>query len=166
MIDCCIMQSEQCFRFIMAIVLCWDTDEYLWYINTFSWIFLVLTHWNNSPPVDISLHSDIRASQSLFLLLNVVCLAENQQLPIYQSLVWTERGSNTRYAPLKWNTLTITQPMRFGIKTINKMENIPFHFTSQNYLNITYLVISLLNPLKQGHVCKNKYVSLWDSVYN
>jgi hypothetical protein len=31
----------------------------LFYTNTLSWIFIVLAHWNNSPRVEMSLHSDI-----------------------------------------------------------------------------------------------------------
>ena len=54
----------------------------LYKINTLNWIFIVLFHWN-SPRVDMSYHSDIsarfRANQSVFLLLNVACLAEKQQ---------------------------------------------------------------------------------------
>jgi hypothetical protein len=46
----------------------------------------VLAHWNNSPRVDMSLHSDIlfwfRANQSLLFLLNAAWLAEKQQIPI------------------------------------------------------------------------------------
>jgi hypothetical protein len=38
-------------------------------------IFIVLIHWNNSPRIDMSPHSDtlswFRANQSLLLLLNV-----------------------------------------------------------------------------------------------
>jgi hypothetical protein len=43
-------------------------------------------HWNKSPRVDMSLHSDtlfrFRADQSLLFLLNAVFLAEKQQIPI------------------------------------------------------------------------------------
>jgi hypothetical protein len=52
-----------------------------------SWIVIVLAHWNNSPRVEISLHSDIlfwfRANQSLLFLRNAACLAEKQQIPKY-----------------------------------------------------------------------------------
>jgi hypothetical protein len=38
------------------------------YTNMLSWIFIVLTQWNNSPHIDMSLHSDtlfwFRANQS------------------------------------------------------------------------------------------------------
>ena len=48
--------------------------------------FIVLAHWNNSPQVDMSFHSDtlfwFRANQSLLFLLNAACLAEKQQIPI------------------------------------------------------------------------------------
>jgi hypothetical protein len=41
--------------------------------------------WNNSPRVDMSLHSDTLfwfwANQSFLLLLNAACLAEKQQIP-------------------------------------------------------------------------------------
>jgi len=58
----------------------------LYKTNTLSWNFLVQAHWNNSPWVDMSLHSDtffwFRANQSLLLLLNAACLAEKKQIPI------------------------------------------------------------------------------------
>ena len=47
---------------------------------------IVLAHWNNSPQIDMSPHSDtlswFRANQSLLFLLNAACLAEKQQIPI------------------------------------------------------------------------------------
>jgi hypothetical protein len=62
------------------------TRSALYYTNTLSWIFIVLDNWNNSPRIDMSLHSDtlsrFRANQSLLFLLNAVCLAEKQQIPI------------------------------------------------------------------------------------
>jgi len=49
-------------------------------------IFRVLVHWNNSPRIDISRHSDtlswFRANQSLLLLLNSACFGEKQYIPI------------------------------------------------------------------------------------
>ena len=52
----------------------------LYYTKTLSWIFIVLAHWNNSPRIDTSLHSDtlswFRANQSLLFLLNAAYLAE------------------------------------------------------------------------------------------
>ena len=52
----------------------------LYYTNMLSWILLVLAHWNNSPRIDMSLHSNTL----LFLLFfrNAACLAEKQQIPI------------------------------------------------------------------------------------
>ena len=48
--------------------------------------YKMITNWNNSPWVDMSLHSDtlfwFRANQSLLFLLNAVCLAKKQQIPI------------------------------------------------------------------------------------
>jgi hypothetical protein len=46
----------------------------------FSWILIVLAHWNNSLRKDMSTHSDtlswFRANQSLLFLFNTVCFAE------------------------------------------------------------------------------------------
>ena len=74
----------------------------LYKTNMLSWIFLVLTHWNNSPRVDMSLHSDtlswFRANQYLLFLLNAACLAEKQQLPIY-NLWFDTTGARTHDLP-------------------------------------------------------------------
>jgi len=56
----------------------------LFWTSTLSWIFIVLAHWDNSPRVDMSLHSDtlshFLANQSLLFLLNTACLAEKQEI--------------------------------------------------------------------------------------
>ena len=58
----------------------------LYFTNTLSWIFIVLVPWNNSPRIDMSLHSDTRfwfgVNLSLLLLLSAACLAEDQQISI------------------------------------------------------------------------------------
>jgi len=58
----------------------------LFYTNILSWIFIVVTHWNNSPRIDILPHSStlswFRANQSLLFLRNAVFIAEKQQIPI------------------------------------------------------------------------------------
>ena len=58
----------------------------LYLTSTLSWIFIVLAHWNNSPWVDMSLHSGtlfmFRANQSLLFLLSDSYLGEKQQVPI------------------------------------------------------------------------------------
>ena len=55
------------------------TKSVLYKTNTLSGILIELAHWNNSPWVDMSLHSDtlfwFRANQSLLFLLNAVFLA-------------------------------------------------------------------------------------------
>ena len=66
------------------------------YHNVVSSTFIVLAHWNNSPRVDMLLHSDtlfwFRANQSMLLHLNVVFL---QQIPILiVGLFWYERAYN------------------------------------------------------------------------
>ena len=46
----------------------------------------MLAHWNNSPLVDKSPHSDtlywFQANQTLLFLFNAACLAEKQHIPI------------------------------------------------------------------------------------
>jgi len=58
----------------------------LFYTNTLSWIFIVLTHWNNNQWIDMSLHLNtlfwFGANQSLLFLLYAKCLAEKQQILI------------------------------------------------------------------------------------
>jgi hypothetical protein len=83
--------------------------------TTLNLIFIVLAHWNNSPRIEISPHSDtlswFRANQSLIFLLNATCLSEKQQIPMSKSLIWPDRGSNPRSTTLEASTLTITPPM-------------------------------------------------------
>ena len=64
-----------------------------------------------------------RAIQSLVFLLDDVCLAEKQQVPILKSLVWTDRGSNPPSSALKESTLTIMPPMRLGAMVFNATFN-------------------------------------------
>ena len=83
-----------------------------------SCIFIVLTHWNNSPQLGMSLHSDtlfwFRAIQYLLFLFNAVCLAEKQQISIFCSLwidpTWTRTHDLPHSSPVKVSRLTITPP--------------------------------------------------------
>ena len=64
----------------------------LYYTNTLNCNLIVPARWNNSLWVDMSLHLDTLSwfwvNQSFFLFLKTVCLEENQQIPIFQSLIW------------------------------------------------------------------------------
>ena len=90
----------------------------LYWTNTSSWILTVLAHWNNSPRIDMSPHSDtlsrFRTNSSLRFFLNAACLAEKQQIPILYSFVWPNWGSHPQSTTLEANTLTITPSMRLG----------------------------------------------------
>ena len=74
----------------------------------------MLAHWNNSPRVEMSLHSDtlywFRANQSLLFLRNAAWLAEKQQIPI--SVLGLTRSGLERSTALEVSTLTITPPMQ------------------------------------------------------
>ena len=58
----------------------------LYQTNMLSLILMVLADWNNSPRIVMAPHLGtlflFRANQSLFFLLNAVCLAEKQHIPI------------------------------------------------------------------------------------
>ena len=94
--------------------------------------FLVLADWNNSLLVDMLLLLDtlslkqqsagrhvtplghiILFQPTLFLLLNAVYLAEQQQIPILSTLPWPDQCSNSQSTALDVSMLTITPPMRF-----------------------------------------------------
>jgi hypothetical protein len=94
-----------------------DDDEVRFVLDQHAEFFLVLAHWNNSPRVDMSLHSDtlywFHANQSLLFLLNAAWLAEKQQIAISQFLFWPDRGSNPRSTKLEASMQTIMPPMRF-----------------------------------------------------
>jgi hypothetical protein len=62
----------------------------------------VLAHWNNSPRIDMSLHSDtlfwFQANQYLLFLLNAACLAEKNKYQFY-SLWFDPTGARTHDLP-------------------------------------------------------------------
>jgi hypothetical protein len=82
------MLDEQFISYIMAKACYnqWHDDNVHFVLDQHDWIFILLSHWNNSLWVDMSLHSDILswfwANQSLLLLHIAVCLAEKQQITI------------------------------------------------------------------------------------
>jgi hypothetical protein len=79
-------------------------------------------HWNNSPWIYMSPHSDtlfwFRVNQSLLFLLATAHSAEKQQsrFCIY-SLVWSDWDSNPRSTSLEANTLKITWD---GVSRVSK----------------------------------------------
>ena len=87
--DCCLTPNGQCFSCIMARTSYIHRDNDVRFVpdqHASSWIFIVPAHWNNSPRVDMSLHTDtlswFRVNPSMLFLLNVACLAEKRQSPI------------------------------------------------------------------------------------
>jgi hypothetical protein len=77
----------------------------------------VLAHWNNSTHLDMSLYSDaiswFRTNKPLLLFLNAVRLREKYQIPIFFSLVRSERDPNQRSNALKTRTMYNTEVVLF-----------------------------------------------------
>ena len=85
---CCLMPHEQ-FSDISwreTSYVRWDNVSLCLTNTLIVFIVLHVSHWNNSPLVDMVLNSTtmswFRANQSLFFLLSVACKAEKQQIPI------------------------------------------------------------------------------------
>jgi hypothetical protein len=82
------------------------TSFALFYTNTLSWIFIVLAHWNNSPWIDMLLHSYslswFRANQSLLFLPNTNFIIFSLTPPGLVPTIYHKEAT----------TLTITPPMR------------------------------------------------------
>ena len=81
--DYCLKSIQQFFSYIMVRTSQFSVRRWWGPLCTrpTRWVgSLVLAHWNNSPRVDMSLHSDtlfwFRANQSLLFLLNAACLAK------------------------------------------------------------------------------------------
>jgi hypothetical protein len=65
-----------------------DDDIDGWFVlQSIPLVFISLADWNNSPQLDLLLHSDTLswfwANQPLFLPLNAVCLTKNQQISFF-----------------------------------------------------------------------------------
>ena len=135
MSDCCLTPNQQFFSIITARTsyIFYDDDDVRFVLD---WVgfYIVLAHWNNSPRIDMSLHSDtlfwFTANQSLLFLLSATCLAEKHQI---LSVFWPERVSNQRSTALEARTLTITPSKRF--------------WTQQN-INTYVLSVSIFAKLK------------------
>jgi len=85
----------------------------LYWTDTLSWVFTLLSLCNNNPHMwsHFDTLSWFWVNQSLFLLLNSVCLMEKQQIQIAQSLVWFDLNSH-HY--LTHSRLTKTPAMRLN----------------------------------------------------
>ena len=68
----------------------------------FSWIIIVLVHWNNSPWIDMLPHSDtiswFRANQCLLFQLNAACLMEKQLTRLgFEPMIYRTRDEHNNH---------------------------------------------------------------------
>ena len=106
MSDYCLMLNEQYFSHIMVrtsyiLMRWWWCPLCTW---PTSWVFIVLSPWNNSLWVDTS---------SLLLIYSAVHLVEKQQIPIWQLLIWPDLGLDPWYTTLETIVLIITPSWQF-----------------------------------------------------
>ena len=95
--DCCLTPTQECVSCIMVNKLIFHERmmrSTLYLFDTLSWMFIVITHWNNSSRIDISYISNIlswfRANQSLLFLLNAACLvARDTNFSLWFDLIGT-----------------------------------------------------------------------------
>jgi hypothetical protein len=114
--DCCLTPIQQFFSYIMARI---SLFSMRWWWGPLCsrptrWVgFLVPAYWNNSPWVDMSLHSDtLFWFRSLILSPYCCVLSREATNANSNSLVWPDRGLNPRSTALEASTLNITPPMR------------------------------------------------------
>ena len=101
----------------------WDENDSRFLIDQYAELYLHSgSSLHNRPRVDMSIHSDtlswFRANQLMLFLLNDVCLGKKQHIPIIYSLVWHDRGSNSRSTELDVSTVTMTPPM--AVSSLNE----------------------------------------------
>ena len=108
MSDWCLTPTQQFFRYPdiswpeQANVQ-WDDDNEIHFVldQHAKLDCVVLAHWNISSRIDMSLRTDTlfwyRANQSLFFLLNAAFIAKSNKYQFYNSLVWPDWGSNSRW---------------------------------------------------------------------
>ena len=121
----------------------------------------MLAHWNNSPRVDMSLHSDtfwIRANQSLLLFLNAACLdsieATNTNC-IVCGQTRPEVESTIYRGVLKARTLTITPLTQFHstfVESINKYSYYLIGICLWSIIIYLYNLYIISRKLKYIHV--------------
>jgi hypothetical protein len=95
------------FYFMYIIIDFFSQKRFLFFRNVNEFLLILsicIAHWNNSLSEDMSLHFDTLSSfgahRSLFFLLNDVCLAEKQLIPILLSVIWPKLASNSKFTAL------------------------------------------------------------------
>ena len=125
------------------------------------WFVVALAHWNNSPCINMSHHSDtlswFLANQSLLFILNDACLATNTNFtvfvltqPEFETTIYHTRGEHTNHYTTdavarnikpkfnKISSCTKENVKPFGVFHGYNVDNVKFGRTSLIEWNIVY----------------------------
>jgi hypothetical protein len=105
-----------------------------------------------------------RANQSLLFLHNAANLAEKQQIPIYWSLVWSDRGSNPRSTAFKASMRfeqIVTEHISVKLKQIHISKRILMQsLTINRWYGVKKHATGVLGTNRQGSEVTRQYTDL------
>ena len=134
----------------------------------------MLAHWNNSPQIDMLLHSGtlfwFRANQSLLLLLNAACLAEKNTnfivfgltRPGFESTIYHTPGQHANHYTTD-AVISLYKTIRTCIHTYKKklLEILQLTFLLVYYTNIRVFISSdIVLPMVCRSI-KHLHVPVW-----
>ena len=130
--------------------------------NVLSWFFAVLSQYSTG---SIPLHSDklswFRAIRSVLFLLNDLCLAEKQQIPMVYSLVWFVLPRSSIHQA---NMITITPPLWSSIHQANMITITPPLWSSIHQANMITITPPLWSSIHQANMITIT-PPLWSSIH-
>jgi hypothetical protein len=89
----------------------------------------------------------------MLLLLSAIWIGEKQQIPILQSLIWPDQGSDPQSTALEESMLTITPPKQFRLVHVQDhlKKIVHVHLTAKYYEGPDFIVgyfytLTIINP--------------------